>query len=216
MKHEQHIGLLETQLAETKEAVRAGERRLVEEKVVVGSLQNDIKSLRKEVEALQMEKELTGKQSEFYRSQTASLKQQKKDISKRLQSADKEMKTVERIRSQNNRLREDIRRMQTLVNECCQGKEPLDLQDKHYLGKPYREANSWFAQNLVGEVELLLKREQVAQGNKEFLNNLVKFIDRYCKAKQQEPSRQECSKLGNSRPKSSCKPQSHCNSTSRQ
>lgn len=37
----------------------------------------------------------------------------------------------------------------------------------------------WFPQNLVGEVEHFLKKEQVAQGNKKFASNLVKFISKY-------------------------------------
>lgn len=33
--------------------------------------------------------------------------------------------------------------------------------------------------NLVGEVEHFLKKEQIAHENKQFLNNLVKFISKY-------------------------------------
>jgi len=42
-----------------------------------------------------------------------------------------------------------------------------------------KEMSMWFSQNLVGEVEHFLKKEQVAQGNKKFISNLVKFIDKY-------------------------------------
>jgi hypothetical protein len=45
-----------------------------------------------------------------------------------------------------------------------------------------KEASNWFPQNLVGEVEHFLKKEQVAQGNKHFLSNLVKFISKYTTA----------------------------------
>ena len=61
----------------------------------------------------------------------------------------------------------------------CQKKISTDFTDKHYLGKPLKEASMWFPQNLVGELEHFLKKEQVAQGNKKFLNNLVKFVSKY-------------------------------------
>jgi hypothetical protein len=49
---------------------------------------------------------------------------------------------------------------------------------KHFLGKPHKELDYWFPQNLVGEVELFLKKHQVGYGNKEFTSSLVKFIDK--------------------------------------
>lgn len=81
----------------------------------------------------------------------------------------------------NMRLKDDLKRMHVILNELSEKKDGKKLVDKHYLGKPYKEHHHWFPQNLIGEVELFLKKEQVAQGNKEFLNNLVKFIDRYHK-----------------------------------
>lgn len=64
----------------------------------------------------------------------------------------------------------------------CQQRLNTDVTDKHYLGKPLKEASMWFSQNLVGEVEHFLKKEQMAQGNKKFFNNLVKFICKYTNA----------------------------------
>jgi hypothetical protein len=61
----------------------------------------------------------------------------------------------------------------------CQNKLTPEFTDKHYLGKPMKENSMWFSQNLVGEVEHFLKKEQIGQGNKKFLNSLVKFIDKY-------------------------------------
>lgn len=61
----------------------------------------------------------------------------------------------------------------------CQQRLNTDVTTKHFLGKPLKEASMWFPQNLVGEVEHFLKKEQIAQGNKKFTNNLVKFISKY-------------------------------------
>jgi hypothetical protein len=49
---------------------------------------------------------------------------------------------------------------------------------KHFLGKPHREMEYWYPQQLVGEVEHFLKKSQVGHGNKEFTASLIKFIEK--------------------------------------
>jgi len=68
----------------------------------------------------------------------------------------------------------------------------------------------WFPQNLVGELEHFLKKEQVAQGNKKFLNNLVKFITKYNESS--TTNKLKSSSSTNSRVKSG--KTSHCRSSS--
>ena len=99
--------------------------------------------------------------------------------------------------------------MQSIVNDMCQKRISTEFSDKHYLGKPMKEASMWFPQNLVGEVEHFLKKEQVAQGNKKFLNNLVKFINKCTTSL----NKSKTSSTNNSRVKSSGK-HSHCRSSS--
>ena len=99
--------------------------------------------------------------------------------------------------------------MQSIVNDMCQKRISTEFSDKHYLGKPMKEASMWFSQNLVGEVEHFLKKEQVAQGNKKFLNNLVKFINKCTNS----INKSKTSSTNNSRVKSSGK-HSHCRSSS--
>ena len=53
-----------------------------------------------------------------------------------------------------------------------------ELMKKHFVGKPYKEMDYWCSQQLVGEVEHFLKKSQVGHGNKEFTNNLIKFIEK--------------------------------------
>lgn len=101
--------------------------------------------------------------------------------------------------------------MQVVINEMCNfEKEQINLSDKHYLGKPLREAINWFPQNLIGEVENFLKKQQIAQGNKSFLNNLVKFISKYTASVGKNSTKTSES---NSRVKSAGK-NSHCRSVS--
>ena len=91
----------------------------------------------------------------------------------------------------------------------CQNKLTTEFTDKHYLGKPLKESSMWFSQNLVGEVEHFLKKEQVGQGNKKLLSNLVKFIDKYTASL----SKSKAASSGNSRTKTSNK-SSHVRSAS--
>lgn len=49
---------------------------------------------------------------------------------------------------------------------------------KHFLGKPHKEIEFWYPQQLVGEVQHFLKKSQVGYGNKQFTVNLVKFIEK--------------------------------------
>ena len=81
----------------------------------------------------------------------------------------------------NHRLKDDLKRMHIILNEYTEKPTSKKIENKHYLGKPYKENQCWFPQNLIGEVELFLKKEQLAQGNKKFLDNFVKFIDSYSK-----------------------------------
>lgn len=90
------------------------------------------------------------------------------------------------LKSENSRLKDDIKRMQVIINECCNERVKTNLTDKHYVGKPLRESSTWVSQNLIGEVEVFLKKEQIGYGNKEFLNNLVKFINKFNKEKKKE------------------------------
>jgi hypothetical protein len=46
------------------------------------------------------------------------------------------------------------------------GKVSGELMRKHFLGKPHREMEFWYPQQLVGEVEHFLKKSQVGYGNK--------------------------------------------------
>lgn len=49
----------------------------------------------------------------------------------------------------------------------------------------------WYPQQLVGEVEHFLKKNQVGHGNKEYTSNLIKFIDKLIeKSKEESKSRQ--------------------------
>lgn len=72
---------------------------------------------------------------------------------------------------------------------------------KHFLGKPHREMEFWYPQQLVGEVEHFLKKNQVGHGNKDFTANLIKFIDKI-----QEKSKEEPQKGPNAARNSSSKP----------
>ena len=67
----------------------------------------------------------------------------------------------------------------------------------------------WFSQNLMGEVEHFLKKEQVGLGSKRFLNNLVKFITKYTSTVKSS----KATSSTNSRVKASGKT-SHCRSVS--
>lgn len=78
--------------------------------------------------------------------------------------------------------------MQVIINECCKETINMDLTDKHFLGRPIKEANCWFSQNLVGEVESFLKKWQIGFHNKDFVNSLVKFIDQYKKNAEKQTS----------------------------
>jgi hypothetical protein len=91
------------------------------------------------------------------------------------------MREAEKLKSINYRLKDDLKRMHIILNEYSEKQASKKIENKHFLGKPYKEHQCWFSQNLVGEVEHFLRKEQIAQGNKEFLANLVKFIDHHCK-----------------------------------
>lgn len=99
--------------------------------------------------------------------------------------------------------------MQEIINQMCQNKIAPEFTDKHYLGKPMKENSMWFSQNLIGEVEHFLKKEQVGHANKKFTNNLIKFIDKYTASL---PKSKAISST-NSRVKTSNK-SSHCRSAS--
>ena len=58
------------------------------------------------------------------------------------------------------------------------GKVSGELMKRHFLGKPHKEMDYWYPQQLVGEVDLFLKKNQVGYGNKDFTSNLVKFVER--------------------------------------
>lgn len=101
--------------------------------------------------------------------------------------------------------------MQVVINQICHSeKQEINLSDKHYLGKPLKQASNWFHQNLVGQVEHFLKKEQVLQGNKLFLNNLVKFISKYTASVSRKSTK---GSQNNSRVKSTGN-NSHCRSVS--
>ena len=102
--------------------------------------------------------------------------------------------------------------MQVVINEMCHfEKEQINLSDKHYLGRPLKQASSWFPQNLVGEVQHFLKKQQIAQGNRSFLNNLVKFISKYTASVSKNST--TTTSESNSRVQSAGK-NSHCRSVS--
>jgi hypothetical protein len=126
-----------------------------------------------------------------------------------IDSFQKIVKDRDSIKHENAHLREDIKRMQAIVNEMCQKRLSTDITDKHFLGKPMKESSMWFPQNLVGEVEFFLKKEQVGNSSKRFINNLVKFISKYASTSHQS----KAISSSNSRAKTSGK-SSHARSAS--
>ncbi len=83
-----------------------------------------------------------------------------------MDSIDKELKDSEKLKNMNNRLKEDLKRIHVILNQYIDKNSSKKIEGKHYLGKPFKEYQSWYPQNLIGEVECFLKKEQVAQGNK--------------------------------------------------
>ena len=76
-------------------------------------------------------------------------------------------------------MRGDVERLSALIEDSLRfGKVSNELMKKHFLGKPHKELDYWFSQNLVGEVEQFLKKHQIGYGNKDFTCNLIKFIDK--------------------------------------
>ncbi len=127
-----------------------------------------------------MDKQLLSKQIEFYRKQIQNLKNTIRLKNKEYEEIEKDVKIIEKLRNQNNRLKEDANRFQLLLNQSflLPGLKNK-LVGKHYLGRPYKQFDFWYPDNLIGEVEHFLKVQQLGYGNKEFVNQLVKFIHKY-------------------------------------
>ena len=49
------------------------------------------------------------------------------------------------------------------------------MEYKHYLGKPHKEHECWFSQNLVEDVECFMKKNHM-HGNKELLLSMITFV----------------------------------------
>lgn len=126
-----------------------------------------------------MDRELQQKQSDYYKQELTQLKEDVGRREKEHRAFDKEFKHFERLKKENEYLKNDVERLSSLIEDSLRfGKVSSELMRKHFLGKPHKELDHWFPQNLVGEVELFLKKHQVGYGNKEFTSNLVKLIDK--------------------------------------
>lgn len=85
-------------------------------------------------------------------------------------------------------MRGDVERLSSLIEQSLRfGKVSNELMKKHFLGKPHKELDYWFPQNVVGEVEFFLKKHQIGYGNKDFTSSLVKFIDKISEKSSKEP-----------------------------
>ena len=98
------------------------------------------------------------KQVEYYKAETTKLGKEKKSQQKTIDSLNKTIKENELTKNQNTLLRDDIKRMQNIINEIGAKKGNFEYTNKHFLGKPQKESDMWFPQNLVNEVEQFLRK----------------------------------------------------------
>ena len=128
---------------------------------------------------LAVEKDLQHKQAEFYKAELAHLKVELERKERQFKNCEKDFRTFEKIKKDNEHLKIDVERLGSIVEDSMRlGKVRGELMKKHFLGKPHREMDFWYPQQLVGEVQHFLKKAQVGHGNKEFTTNLIKFIDK--------------------------------------
>ena len=88
---------------------------------------------------------------------------------------------MNKVRNENDRLRNDVKRLHYLLEETEKYRTlPREIERCHFLGRPERESDMWFQQDIIGETEHFLKKWQLG-GNKDYVDSMVKFIQKQLK-----------------------------------
>ena len=100
-----------------------------------------------------MDRELAQRQVDFYRQEIANLKGKLLDKDQKILEGEKSLSHYEKQKCTIVKLKADVIRLKELLMENDKYKVfASKVEYKHYLGKPHKEHECWFSQNLVEDV----------------------------------------------------------------